>query len=338
MFLQKTIAYLSAGAPFWESIAVWYENSFLRQLLINLEENYFSVNFHVYEHIGIGPGDNESARFLIFGIALGLILASILTTYTRTKLGGFLQKLIKNDATSPENAMTLHELGEFRNASVRRALAKGVTLGKLVRCREREALHPISETEKKSTDDTNQSNDDNIEISAPDATTLIENDAIVAENSNTVCENDATVAENSDTVCENGATVAENSDTVCENGATVVENSDTVCKNNANEKDSAKAASSDDDASTSEKIGFWKRLKRFFLGEEEKEKIDFQTAHFYIPEELKHRAEVRFDRRGSGWLFTALTVILCVVATALLCRFLPDIVQLMDNIIGMMAP
>lgn len=67
-------------------------------------------------------------------------------------------------------------------------------------------------------------------------------------------------------------------------------------------------------------------------------KLDFTRDHFYIPRELKERAEVRFESRGSGWLTVVLTVILAPVFGALVCRFLPNILQLVDSIITFFAP
>lgn len=68
------------------------------------------------------------------------------------------------------------------------------------------------------------------------------------------------------------------------------------------------------------------------------QKIDFLTARFYIPEELKHRADVRFDRSGSGWGQAIATIAISVAVAALLCWLLPDILQLADNIISLASP
>ena len=44
-------------------------------------------------------------------------------------------------------------------------------------------------------------------------------------------------------------------------------------------------------------------------------------------------ADVRFEKKGIGWLAVLLTAVCAVVAASLLCTFLPDIVRLMDNLI-----
>lgn len=61
---------------------------------------------------------------------------------------------------------------------------------------------------------------------------------------------------------------------------------------------------------------------------------DLSSARFYIPEDLRYKAEVRFDRKGSGSLSVILTLAACAVAAALICRFLPQIIGLADVILG----
>ena len=83
------------------------------------------------------------------------------------------------------------------------------------------------------------------------------------------------------------------------------------------------------------------REEQAFLSEKEKGadyKIDFTKDHFYIPEELKYRAENRFRQKGSSWLSVVLTVILVPVVVGLICRFMPNILQLADSLITVLAP
>ena len=87
------------------------------------------------------------------------------------------------------------------------------------------------------------------------------------------------------------------------------------------------------------KQSFWGRLVSFFTWKDADDfKIDFTTARFYIPEDLKYRVEVRFEKKGSGWLPVILACVGAILFTALACRWLPDILQMMDNIINQMAP
>lgn len=65
-------------------------------------------------------------------------------------------------------------------------------------------------------------------------------------------------------------------------------------------------------------------------------KMDLETAHFYIPDEEHYAAEVRFDEKGSGWRAFLLVLLVCVVGAALVCWLLPDMIQLLDNLIGIL--
>lgn len=58
--------------------------------------------------------------------------------------------------------------------------------------------------------------------------------------------------------------------------------------------------------------------------------FDFVVDRFYIPEVLRYRAEVRYTQKGSGVLPLVLTVILTMIGSGLLCRYLPNILSLVD--------
>ena len=66
-------------------------------------------------------------------------------------------------------------------------------------------------------------------------------------------------------------------------------------------------------------------------------RIDFENDHFYIKDEEHYRAEVRFDGEGSGWRAFVLVVIVSVLAAALVCFLLPDMLQMVDNMIGILT-
>ena len=83
------------------------------------------------------------------------------------------------------------------------------------------------------------------------------------------------------------------------------------------------------------------REEQAFLEEKGKDatyKIDFTRDHFFIPEDLKYRAENRFNPKGSNWRTVVLTVVLVPVFVGLLCRFMPSILQLADSLITLLAP
>jgi hypothetical protein len=83
------------------------------------------------------------------------------------------------------------------------------------------------------------------------------------------------------------------------------------------------------------------REEQAFLDEKGKDatyEIDFTKDHFYIPEDLKYRAENRFNQKGTGWLSVVLTVVLVPLVVGLICRFMPNILQFADSIITFFAP
>lgn len=234
----------------WESIVNWYRDSVFYDLLAYFSERYFSVNFHIYQHIPLGPSANQSAQMIIIAVMLGLIFASIVMAIAKSRYGRFVKKLLKEECLSPEKSKTLSELGEFNNSSVRRALSRGNELSKCVYC--------IRTSEVLNSDE--------------------------AENS---CESAGASRAEGDTQTEKKPEMSE--------------------------------------------LRSQDRLTGAL-------RPDFTVARFYIPEDLKYRAELRFEQRGSGWLPVLLTVVLSVVGAALVCWVLPDFVQLLDNLISMTAP
>ena len=66
-------------------------------------------------------------------------------------------------------------------------------------------------------------------------------------------------------------------------------------------------------------------------------RLDFENDHFYIPDEEHYRAEVRYEQNGSGWRAFLLVVLLSIVGAAVVCYLLPDMLQLVDNMIGILS-
>ena len=66
-------------------------------------------------------------------------------------------------------------------------------------------------------------------------------------------------------------------------------------------------------------------------------RINFDTDHFYIPDDEHYRAEVRYEEKGSGWRAFILVVIVSVIGAALVCFLLPDMLQMVDNMIDILS-
>lgn len=232
MHLFSTVFLTAEGASLWEKIATWYENSVINELLTYLRERYFTVRFEAYENISLDATAGDTARSVILMVALGIIIAAGMTVYTRSHLGKLVNKMVKEDITSPERAQTLLQLGYFRSASIRRELTRGVNLRRIIKCCEEEEFHAAVEEKRKEYEASEHSNP----FVAPAFA------------------------------------------------------------------------------------------------------MDFATARFYIPEDLKYRAENRYRAKGSGWGLFLGTVVITVVVAALFCYLLPDLVRFADNLISMLAP
>lgn len=67
-------------------------------------------------------------------------------------------------------------------------------------------------------------------------------------------------------------------------------------------------------------------------GEEEK-KRPTESARFYIPEELKYRAELRYETKGSGPVQLIFTVVLTFAIAILLIKVIPMLLSFVDAIL-----
>lgn len=67
-------------------------------------------------------------------------------------------------------------------------------------------------------------------------------------------------------------------------------------------------------------------------------KINYETDAFYIPKEDSYAADVRYDKKGSGWIAVLVVAVLSLVVAAFIIFILPEMLQMLDNFIGMMKP
>lgn len=63
---------------------------------------------------------------------------------------------------------------------------------------------------------------------------------------------------------------------------------------------------------------------------------DCNTMHFYIPEDKKYAADVKFDAKGADWRSFVAVTIISVVLCMFICYILPDMIKLVDNFISVM--
>ena len=69
---------------------------------------------------------------------------------------------------------------------------------------------------------------------------------------------------------------------------------------------------------------------------EPKFKRDVKTMHFYLPEERRIAAELRFDTKGANMRGAILVTLLSITMCLVLCYMLSDTIKLFDNFISMM--
>ncbi len=66
----------------------------------------------------------------------------------------------------------------------------------------------------------------------------------------------------------------------------------------------------------------------------EKRMIDFETTRFYIPEEKKYKAEVRYAGKGTDFVAFGICIVIFAVAAFAAIFLIPDLIQLIDNFVG----
>ena len=66
-------------------------------------------------------------------------------------------------------------------------------------------------------------------------------------------------------------------------------------------------------------------------------KRDVNTMHFYLPEEKKYAAEIKFDAKGANLPTVLIVLFLSLILCAFACYILPDVLKLIDNFIGIMG-
>lgn len=94
------------------------------------------------------------------------------------------------------------------------------------------------------------------------------------------------------------------------------------------------AIANEDECKTERKKNFFNSLYKFFRSEDLPPKIDFSKALFYLPEESRHTAQVRFEAKSSSVIVSlifAIIFLLCAVGISLC---LPKLLELIDNMIS----
>ncbi len=110
------------------------EPSLLEEIRDYLVDKYFTIDYGYYSNIDVDSNPFISLPTLIFSLFIGVLIASVLAIFNKGVLGDFVRAIAREDATSPEKAKTLAELGFLKNSAVRSALKKKGALRHTVRC------------------------------------------------------------------------------------------------------------------------------------------------------------------------------------------------------------
>lgn len=71
-------------------------------------------------------------------------------------------------------------------------------------------------------------------------------------------------------------------------------------------------------------------IRRFFTSEAEVVQTDLKTARFYLSEEMKYRAQTRYDTKGISPLHLLISAALLIATAAIVLYAAPKLVDLLD--------
>lgn len=219
--------------------------------------DFFNPELEGYVNFDFGGGNLVNIHVIVFGIFIGVFVASFYMVYVKNFVGAFVRKLLAEGCLSAETGKTLAELGFAKNIFVKLALRGTLLTGTVSRAETCEAAK-----EKSKTLESGGEND-----------SPTEND-ILAKDSET--------------------------------------------KDGEPEKGSGESPRNEQTKSVAKHA-------------------DTASTRYYVKEEKKYVAEMRFNARGSGWptlLFVLLISILCVIA---IFAFLPQILRFLDNTISIFS-
>ncbi|MBQ8140521.1 MAG: hypothetical protein IJ038_02365 [Clostridia bacterium] len=220
------ISYLTAEAQEAAEPTLWQE------IWDYIYGTYFSADSVYFENINFGSGSMITIRNILFGLFVGVIIASVAIIIDKRILGNFVRSLLGAECLSPESAKTLEELGFASKYAIRNGVRRGINLRSVVKCREEE-------------------------------------------------EYDAQIAEQRKLYEER----------------------------RKNEKN----------------LPAFKEIPYA---------VNPDTDHFYIPEEKKYSADMRFEKKGTTWLWLAIIIAASVVVFALLLFVIPELLKLTDSFVG----
>ena len=96
--------------------------SFFSELFEAIKNDFFTLEYGDYEYINISEGGLVSVPLIIFGVAIGVVIAAFSLLFVNRSLGEFIKALTYGGCRDPKTAKSLTELGFHKSYSVRSAL------------------------------------------------------------------------------------------------------------------------------------------------------------------------------------------------------------------------
>ena len=117
------------------------ENKSLLEELWDYFVNMYFETGATYPNLGMDSGSGFPMISLVFGLFLGITLASILIVYDKRVTGDLVRQVLYSGAVGKDNAKTLDELDIGRASQGAKSLRRSAYLKKIVKCAEEEAFY-----------------------------------------------------------------------------------------------------------------------------------------------------------------------------------------------------
>lgn len=111
-------------------------------------EEFFSADIPHLENFKIDSNALFSLRWVIIGLTIGVIVASVYTVYNKRYIGDFVRTLLYHGCCDANSAKTLAELEYIGYPGIRSGIKTGGSLSRWVRCAEEDAFYDELEKQK----------------------------------------------------------------------------------------------------------------------------------------------------------------------------------------------
>ena len=115
-----------------QNLIVAGEISLVQELWNYFVEKYFSVDMPYLENFQVESNALFSLRWVIIGITIGIIIASISTVYNKRHIGDFIRNVLYHQCYDAKSAKTLLELEYAGVPGIMSAIKTGGSLTRWV--------------------------------------------------------------------------------------------------------------------------------------------------------------------------------------------------------------